>query len=106
MLIDTKQIVPITDLRLRLSKIIEAVENGSSFFIAKKGKIKAKIVSAQSDEKERRLRLFEEITQLRKKNDEYYKKSKKVWNSVELIRKMREDRTKHLFKLAGIPYKK
>ncbi|OGK23561.1 hypothetical protein A2954_02485 [Candidatus Roizmanbacteria bacterium RIFCSPLOWO2_01_FULL_37_12] len=107
MLIDTNQIIQLTDLRTRLSEIIDAVYQGKSFIITEKGRIKAKIIPADLTEKKRKRELFKEITELRKKNDSYFKKSKgKVWNSVEVIRKMRDDRTKHFLKLAGIPFKK
>ncbi len=106
MLIDTDQIIQLTDLRSRLSEIIDAVYQGKTFIVTEKGKIKARIIPAQNSNKKKRMRLFDEIIELRNKNDEYFKKSKKVWNSVEVIRKMRNDRTRHILKLAEIPFKK
>ena len=101
MLIDTKQIIPLTQLRLRLSQIIDAVEQGRSFVITEKGKIKAKILPPEKKEEEADL-MLEELKKLRKENDRYYKRAKKVWSSVQLVRKMREERTKHLLKLSLI----
>lgn len=106
MLIDTNQIIQLTDLRLRLSEIINAVYEGKTFIVTEKGKIRAKIIPAETVEKDRRHRLVAEINQIRRKNDHYFTKSKKVWNSVDVIRKMRDERTRHLLKLANIPFKK
>jgi antitoxin (DNA-binding transcriptional repressor) of toxin-antitoxin stability system len=101
MLIDTKQIVPITDLRLRLTEIIDAAYAGKTFYVSERGKITAKITAAEVAEKERRLKLLKEIEKLRGEIDQRLKKSKKkVWNSVEVIRKMRQERTKHLLSLS------
>jgi len=98
MLIDTKQIIPITDLRLRLTEIIGAAYTGETFYVSERGKIVAKIAPSEDAEKERRLKLFKEIEKLREENDKIYGKHKKVWNSVKIIRKMRKERTKHLMK--------
>lgn len=92
MLIDTNQIIQLTDLRLRLSEIIDAVYRGKSFIVTEKGKIKAKLIPMQ----EKNTEVFTRIDQIAARIDKQLRMKKKVWNSVELIRKMREDRTKHV----------
>lgn len=101
MLIDTKQIIPVTDLRLRLKEILNAAYAGETFYISERGKIKVKITAVEIAEKEKRLKLLKEIEKLREEIDERLKSSKKkVWTSVEVIRKMRQERTKHLLSLS------
>lgn len=75
MLIDTKQVIPVTDLRLKLSQIIDAVYQGKTFIVTEKGKIKAKIVPVEKVKKSRTQELLKEIRKLREENDRYYKKS-------------------------------
>lgn len=100
MLIDTKQIIPVTQFRLRLSEIIDSVYHGHSFIISEKGKIKAKISPPEEAKQQDRRYLLEEIRKIREKNDRYYRKAKKVWNSVDMIRKMRKERIKHILSLS------
>ncbi|OGK10204.1 hypothetical protein A2767_02015 [Candidatus Roizmanbacteria bacterium RIFCSPHIGHO2_01_FULL_35_10] len=102
MLIDTNQIIQLTDLRSRLSEIIDAVYQGKSFIITEKGKIKARIIPTLEKSND----VFDRIEKIATRIDKHLKKKTKVWNSVDLIRKMRQNRTKHLLKLSGITYKK
>lgn len=101
MLIDTNQIVQKTDLRLRLSEIIEEVyRKGKTYIIADRGSIKGKITPV-SENKKAQVDLLDQINKLRQENDRYFSKTKsKGWISVKLIRKLRQNRTDELMKFS------
>lgn len=97
MLIDTNQIVQKTDLRLKLSQVFARITSGETLFITERGQIKAKIQPIRNKMIDRK-KVLREIIGLRKQIDREFRKSgKRVWNSVEIIRKMRNERARRLW---------
>lgn len=97
MLIDTKQIITLTDLRLQAGAVARQAQGGRKFFISDKGKIIAAVVSENAAYTNDRKELFTRLRRLQEKMD-YKPRGKKGWDSTKVIRKMRDDRTKYLLK--------
>lgn len=97
MLIDTKNIINLTDLRQTLGQVIDEVELGRIKYISKKGKIKAIIApSSFVQETVDRSEIFKRLKILQRKIDKQLRGKKKIWKSEEVVRKMRDERTKKL----------
>jgi len=97
MLIDTKQVIDLTSLRLSLGYITDEVEAGKVFLVAKKGKIKAAFVPfsflAGTENKDD---LAAKIIQIQKDVAEDLRGKNSVWTSERLIRKLRVERANKL----------
>lgn len=99
MLIDTKQIINLTDLRFALGQTIDEVEKGKIFYVSKKGAIKAAFVPiTYFERKEKKEELLKAMRSLRERIDRQLRKGKDIWNATEVIRKMRDERTEKLAK--------
>lgn len=100
MLIDTRQIIGLTDLRGMLGQFVEEANKGKTFLISDKGKIKAAIGPSfsQAIDRQELARRYKEIQERAVKEA----KDKNGWDSTKLIRKMRDDRTRYLLKREGM----
>lgn len=94
MLIDTKQIVPKTNLRQKLNAFIKEVKKGKTFVISDRGEIVAVLSSPQGFEGKTFLKenLLEETVKLAMRID----RSKPRWESLPALKKLRQERIRQL----------
>lgn len=96
MLIDTKQIIPKTNLRQKLNTFIEEVKRGKTFVISDRGEIVAILSSPQEFERKTlpKADLLEETVKLAVRID----KAKPRWESLPALKKLRQERSSQLKK--------
>lgn len=93
MLIDTKQIITMTDLRENLSKFVALNGKGKSFVVSDRGELTSVLLpisflKKQKTRSKRRFELLKEADQL----VENLRKYKSKISSTDFIRKMRNSR--------------
>lgn len=102
MLIDTNQIVSLSDLRFQLGRILAEVEEGKVLLVSKKGDIKAAFVPMTF--LEQNAGTFKEMLLKAKTLRQAFATDmagkKAVWNSTALIRTLRNNRVAKMKKLA------
>lgn len=98
MLINTQQIVNITDMRGMLGNIVERAEHGEMYLISKKGSIKAALVPLSFVEKKyEKENVMDRIVSVRSGIDNDLKTTKNtVRDSTDVIREQREARSRML----------
>lgn len=102
MLIDTNQIISLSDLRFRLGRMLAKVEEGNVLLVANKGDIKAAFVPMtfleQNAGNSEEMRMKAKALQQAFAADMAGKKT--VWNSTALIRTLRNKRVAKMKVLA------
>lgn len=99
MLINTNQLISLTQLRLSAGKLLDQTQSGKTFIVMEKGKIKGAIVPASTVLGSTTDNFFTKMDALRKK----FSKIKFADNrdSTQIIREMRDERSQYLLKRDG-----